>query len=66
MPDPKDRTPEPKTGPLKGVRVTKFKIGPLQLLLAYQFGERRSSIEVLDVGPHENFYRDLQSYLESR
>lgn len=57
---------EPKTGALKGVRVFKFKIGPQQLLLAYQFDERRNVIEVLDVGPHENFYRDLQRYLDAR
>ena len=57
---------EPKAGALKGVRVVKFKVGPLQLLLAYQFDERQNLIQVLDVGPHENFYRDLQTYLDSR
>ena len=57
---------EPKTGALKGVRVVKFKVGPLQLLLAYQFDERQNLIQVLDVGPQENFYRDLQTYLDSR
>ena len=57
---------EPKTGALKGVRVVKFKIGPTQLLLAYQFDAKRNVIEVLDVGPHENFYRDLQKYLAAR
>lgn len=55
-----------KTGALKGVRVLKFKLGPLQLLLAYQFNERRNVIELLDVGPHENFYRDLEGYLKGR
>ena len=57
---------EPKTGALKGVRVIKFKVGPQQLLLAYQFDARRNMIEVLDVGPHENFYRELQKYLDAR
>ena len=57
---------EPKTGSLKDVRVIKFKAGPLQLLLAYQFDEKRNVIEVLNVGPHENFYRDLQNYQDSR
>lgn len=57
---------EMKTGALKGVRVLKFKFGPLQLLLAYEFNERRNVIELLDVGPHENFYRDLESYLKER
>lgn len=57
---------QPKTGALKGVRVVKFKVGPGQLLLAYQFDSKRNVIEVLDVGPHENFYRDLQRYLNTR
>ena len=57
---------EPKTGALKGVRVVKFKHGALQLLLAYQFDDKHNVIEVLDVGPHENFYRDLQRYLDAR
>ena len=57
---------EPKVGALKGVRVVKLKVGALQLLLAYQFDTQRNVVQVLDVGPHENFYRDLQQYLESR
>jgi mRNA-degrading endonuclease RelE of RelBE toxin-antitoxin system len=57
---------EPKIGALKGVRVIKFKFGPQQLLLAYQFDAKRNMIEVLDVGPHENFYRELQKYLDAR
>jgi len=56
----------PKVGALKGVRVVKFKFGPQQLLLAYQFDEKRNVVEILDVGPHENFYRDLQDYLSAR
>ena len=57
---------EMKTGALKGVRVLKFKLGPLQLLLAYECDDRRNAIELLDVGPHENFYRDLEGYLRAR
>ena len=57
---------EPKTGRLKGIRVVKFKVGPQQLLLAYQFDARANRIHVLDVAPHENFYRDLQRYVEAR
>jgi mRNA-degrading endonuclease RelE of RelBE toxin-antitoxin system len=57
---------EPKTGALKGVRVSKLKVGPQQLLLAYQFDAKSNVIEVLDVGPHENFYRELQKYLDAR
>jgi mRNA-degrading endonuclease RelE of RelBE toxin-antitoxin system len=57
---------EMKTGALKGVRVHKFKLGPAQFLLAYEFNERRNLIELPDLGPHENFYRNLQNYLEDR
>lgn len=57
---------EPKAGALKGVRVFKFKLAVQRFLLAYQFDEKRNVIEVLDVAPHENFYRDLQRYLEAR
>src|SRR2546422_272474 len=57
---------EPKVGALKGVRVVKLKIQTLQLLLAYQFDAKRNVIEVLDIGPHENFYRELQKYLDAR
>jgi mRNA-degrading endonuclease RelE of RelBE toxin-antitoxin system len=54
---------EPKVGALKGVRVAKFKVGPQQYLLAYRFLAKRNVVEMLDVGVHENFYRDLQRYL---
>ena len=57
---------DPKVGALRGVRVAKFKIGPMQLLLAYQLDARRNVVELLDVGPHENFYRDLEGYLGRR
>src|SRR5712692_7864936 len=57
---------EAKTGPLRGMRVVKFKVGPQQLLLAYRFDEQRNVVEAWAVGPHENFYRDLQNYLEAR
>ena len=57
---------EPKAGALKGVRVAKFKINVRQYLLAYRFLAKPNVIELLDVGPHENFYRDLQQYLEAR
>ena len=57
---------EPKVGALKGVRVVKFKVGQQQLVLAHQFDARRNVIEVLDVGPHENFYKELQKYMDAR
>lgn len=57
---------EQKTGALKTVRVLKFKAGPQQLLLAYQFVSKTQMVELLDVGPHENFYRGLTQYLDAR
>ena len=57
---------EPKTGALAGVRVVKFKVDRQQWLLAYEFNAHRNAIELLDLGSHENFYRDLQSYLAGR
>lgn len=52
---------EPKTGVLRGVRVVKFKADDRQYLLAYTFRARVNTIEVLDIGVHEN--KSLQDYL---
>ena len=53
-----------KKGDLRGVYIHKFKIYTLQFLLAYRFvGE---DLELIMIGPHENYYRDLKSYLKSR
>jgi hypothetical protein len=56
---------EQKTGALRMVRVLTFKIGLQQLPLAYIYA-KRNLVEVLAVGPHENFSRDLQEHLDSR
>ena len=53
-----------KRGDLKGVYVHKFKIHGVQYLLSYRFmGE---DLELIMIGPHENFYRDLKSYLKNK
>ena len=53
-----------KKGDLRGVYIHKFKIQTLQYLLAYRFvGE---DLELVMIGPHENYYRDLKSYLKSK
>ena len=57
---------DPKKGALKGVRVEKFKAANQQWLLAFQFNEKDNMIELLDIGSHENFYRDLEAYLKDR
>jgi len=53
-----------KKGDLRGVFVHKFKIHTLQYLLAYKF--KRENLELIMIGPHENYYRDLKSYLKTR
>jgi len=53
-----------KKGDLRGVYVHKFKIKATQYLLSYRFiGE---GLELIMIGPHENYYRDLKSYLKNR
>jgi len=53
-----------KKGDLRGVFVHKFKILTNQYLLAFRFFEM--NLELIMIGPHENYYRDLKSYLRSR
>ncbi len=53
-----------KKGDLRGVFVHKFKTQTNQYLLSYRFfGER---LDLIMIGPHENYYRDLKSYLKNR
>ena len=51
-----------KKGDLRGVFVHKFKIKSLQYLLAYRFGE--NELELIMLGPHENYYKNLKNYLK--
>ena len=53
-----------KKGDLKGVFVHKFKIEDLQYLLAYRL--KKDILELIMLGPHENYYRDLKSYIKHR
>ena len=53
-----------KKSDLRGVYVHKFKLLTTQYLMAYRFvGE---DLELVMIGPHENYYRDLKSYLKTR
>jgi mRNA-degrading endonuclease RelE of RelBE toxin-antitoxin system len=53
-----------KKGDLRGVFVHKFKIAKIEFLLSYRIvGE---DLELITIGPHENYYRDLKSYLKTR
>ncbi|MEA3547784.1 MAG: type II toxin-antitoxin system RelE/ParE family toxin [Thermodesulfobacteriota bacterium] len=51
-----------KKGDLRGVFVYKFKIKSTQHLLSYRFTE--TSLELIMLGPHENYYRDLKKYIK--
>ncbi len=55
---------EAKKGDLAGVFVHKFKIKTAQYLLAYR--KVGQDLELVMIGPHENYYRDLKQYLKSR
>lgn len=53
-----------KKGDLGGVFIHKFKIQTIQYLLSYRFvGD---ALELIMIGPHENYYRNLEAYLKSR
>ena len=53
-----------KKGDLRGVHVHKFKIKRTEYLLSYRFvGE---DLELIMIGPHENYYRALKKYLDKK
>jgi len=53
-----------KKGNLRGVHVHKFKIESIQYLLSYRFD--KDKLELIMLGPHENYYRNLKAYLKNR
>ncbi len=53
-----------KRGDLRGVFVHKFKIQNTLYLMSYRMLGK--DIELIMIGPHENYYRDLKSYLKGR
>jgi len=53
-----------KKGDLRGVFVHKFKIKTTLYLLAYRL--LADGLELIMIGVHENYYRDLKSYLKNR
>jgi mRNA interferase RelE/StbE len=55
---------EEKKGDLRGVFVHKFKLKTTQYLLAYR--KVGKDLELIMIGPHENYYRDLKQYLKNR
>jgi len=55
---------EEKKGDLRGVYVYKFKIKSIQYLLSYRM--IKAGLELIMIGPHENYYRELKGYLKRR
>jgi mRNA interferase RelE/StbE len=55
---------EEKKGDLRSVFVHKFKLRTTQYLLAYR--KVGDDLELVMIGPHENYYRDLKQYLKNR
>jgi mRNA-degrading endonuclease RelE of RelBE toxin-antitoxin system len=55
---------EEKKGDLKDIFIHKFKLKTTQYLLAYR--KVGDDLELVMIGPHENYYRDLKQYLKSR
>jgi mRNA interferase RelE/StbE len=53
-----------KKGDLRGVYVHKFKIKTIEYLLAYRF--INENLELIMIGPHENYYRDLKRYVKNK
>ncbi len=53
-----------KKGDLSEVYVHKFRIKTILYLLAYRFNEEL--LELIMIGPHQNYYRDLKKYLKKR
>ncbi len=51
-----------KKGDLRGIFIHKFKIQTLQYLLSYRFNE--NEIELIMLGPHENYYQQLKNYIK--
>jgi mRNA interferase RelE/StbE len=55
---------EEKKGDLRGIFVHKFKLKTAQYLLAYR--KISTDLELIMIGHHENYYRDLKQYLKKR
>ena len=55
---------EEKKGDLKRVFIHKFKLKTNLYLLAYRIADK--DLELVMIGSHENYYRDLKSYLKNK
>lgn len=53
-----------KRGDFRGIYVHKFKIKTTEYLLSYRLVA--DGLELIMIGVHENYYRDLKAYLKNR
>lgn len=51
---------EQKKGDLSFIRAYKFKISKQLTLLGYSFNDGTLTLELMTLGSHENFYRDIK------
>ncbi len=51
---------EQKKGALSCLREYKFKMNKQLMLLGYSFDDAELTLELLALGSHENFYRDMK------
>lgn len=51
---------EQKKGNLSFLRVHKFKMNKQIILLGYSFHDATLTLELMALGSHENFYRDIK------
>ena len=52
-----------KKGDLRGIYVHKFRLKTIQYLFAYRIVDE--NFELIMIGPHQNYYRDLKKYIKS-
>jgi mRNA-degrading endonuclease RelE of RelBE toxin-antitoxin system len=55
---------EEKKGDQRGMFIHKFELKTTQYLLAYR--RVGDDLELVMIGPHENYYRDLKQHLKNR
>ncbi|MBE0662242.1 MAG: type II toxin-antitoxin system RelE/ParE family toxin [Bacteroidales bacterium] len=55
---------EQKKGDLRTVLVYKFRIQIILYLMAYRYNT--DTLELLMLGTHENYYKELKNYLKNR
>ncbi len=53
-----------KQGDLKGIYIYEFDIIKMLYLLSYRFSD--AELELISLGSHENYYKELKLYLKNR